>query len=286
MIHRRSAAGFMAAALALAAAAPVAATEEPATPQPESAMPQVWLKGAFGRVPGGSSTEPATAAPDQRALDTWMRQAPLELSTDVPFEDVLGLAVVARAIEDDREEVLSEGASSFEGPDLPGRHLLIATLETDPTGTSEHAWLVDVPERDGGPEALFDIPGPVARLGSTTGEITGLPGHGCYAYLCVEAGLRPPSESLEPLTVAVGETPVLRLEDGSGMIHWQGNLEPITGDETSKRVAQETFEGPPQATLDLVGLEPTAAGEWLLEVRADYDRERGWGWFLYRLIAE
>jgi hypothetical protein len=143
-----------------------------------------------------------------------------------------------------------------------------------------------VPDRSGGPEVLWEIPGPVALLGPAGGEVRGVPGHGCYAYLCVEAGLRPPAATMEPVRVAVGEAPRLRIDDGSALVHWQGRLERIEQPGVPEREAEVTFPDDPSATPLLAGLEPTSAGEWLLEVRVDYDRERGWQWFLFRLLAE
>jgi hypothetical protein len=249
--------------------------------------PIVWLKGAFGTVAGGEPPDPATAAPDARPLDTWMRRAPLELQVDIPDADVLALSVVTRAPDGVRVDgSLSEGATSFEGPDRPGRHVLTATVESRPYGRSVHAWLLEVPDREGGPELLWDIPGPSALVSSSTAEVTGSPGHGCYAYLCVEAGYRPPPDTLAPLAIGVGETPALRLDDGSAMVHWRGWLRPLPDTIAESRHAEDTFEDRPVALARLAGLEPTIAGQWSLELRADYDRSRGWQWFIYRLVAE
>lgn len=275
---------FLVATLALATtlltSGPIAATEPP----PDPTAPTLWLKGAFGRVPGGSVDDPATAAPDGRPLDAWMRDAPWELATDRPGSPGV-ISVVARPLDAGDEEQLSQGAGGFSGPDTPGTHLVVATLELPGEAATEHTWLVDVPDRRGGPELLWEIPGPVAVLGPAEDEVRGVPGHGCYAYLCVEAGLRPPAETLEAVRVAIGEAPALRIDDGSALVHWQGRLEPIGPAGSQSREAEGTFEAP-TADPTLVGLEPTGAGAWLLEVRVDYDRERGWQWFLFRLLAE
>jgi len=269
-------------AAALLWAGPAIAAEA----SPDPASPTVWLKGAFGRVSGGSLLEPATAAPDGRALDAWMRRAPLELTADVPLGEAATLSVVSRPLDTGEEHRLSDGAAGFFGPDRPGTHLLIATIDSPGVAATEHAWLVEVPDRSGGPELLWEIPGPVALLGPASGEVQGVPGHGCYAYLCVEAGLRPPAETIEPVRVDVGQAPRLRIDDGSAVIHWQGRLEPVGQPGVPEREAETTFVDDPSAAPVLVGLEPTSAGEWLLEVRVDYDRERGWQWFLFRLITE
>jgi hypothetical protein len=208
----------------------------------------------------------------------------LELTTDRPGHSG-AVSVVARPLDAGAEELLSQGAGSFSGPDAPGTHLVVATFVIPGEAATEHAWLVDVPDRSGGPELLWEIPGPVAVMGPVEDEVRGVPGHGCYAYLCVEAGLRPPAETLEPVRVAVGEAPALRIDDGSALVHWQGRLEPIGRPGIRSREAKSTFDTP-TATLALSGLEPTGAGEWLLEVRVDYDRERGWQWFIFRLLAE
>ena len=85
--------------------------------------------------------------------------------------------------------------------------------------------------------------------------------------------------------MGVGEALELHLSDGSALVHWEGRLEPHDGTLAETRLAQATFDEP-VAGPALHGLEPDTAGEWLLEVRADYDRERGWQWFLFRLVAE
>ena len=255
-----------------------------ADPSPGPSTPDVWLKGAFGRVLGGAVDDPATAAPDGRPLDAWMRRAPLELTSEVAARASF-TAVVARPLEAGEEELLAQGADTFSGPDSPGIHLVVATLEVPGEGATEHAWLVHVPDRIGGPELLWEIPGPRAVSGPVGDAVLGVPGHGCYAYLCVEAGLRPPAETLEPVRLAVGDAPALRIDDGSALVHWQGRLEPIDRPGAEPLEAEATFEVPTDSPT-LVGLEPTSAGDWLLEVRVDYDRERGWQWFLFRLRAE
>ena len=85
--------------------------------------------------------------------------------------------------------------------------------------------------------------------------------------------------------MAVGEPLRLVLDDGSAIVHWEGRLEPQPGTSAETRLAQATFDEP-VAGPTLTGLEPDQPGDWLLELRADYDRERGWQWYLFRLIAE
>lgn len=257
----------------------------PAPSWAPTARPQVWLSGAFGRVAGADPAMPASAAPEGQPLDTWIRKAPLSLRVDVPFEDLLAIEVVSRPLEgDDVEERLSSGATSFAGPDTAGLSVLTATITTEPHGSSQHAWLLAVPDRTGGEKALLDIPGPGALLSSSAGNRSGEPGNGCYLYLCVDVGYQPPAASLQALQVDLGETLSLRLTDGSAMSGWAGSLTPISGTEAEALEAEGRHE--PAAVVRLVGLEPGVAGEWLLQVRADLDRERGWQWFLYRLVVE
>ncbi len=228
------------------------------------------------------------APPDDRALDSWMRGAPLELSTDLALTEPIEIWVVSRPADGEgREELLSTGATSFDGPDHPGLNVVTASVTTESHGPSQHAWLVETPDRSGGPELLLDIPGPRLELVSASGSVSGEPGHGCYAYLCVHVGYRPPLETLEVLPVAIGETLGLQLDDGSAMSGWTGTLEPLGTFATAEPArAAATFGDGARAAPRLDGLEVPAAGEWLLELRADFDRERGWQWFLYRLMAE
>ena len=171
-------------------------------------------------------------------------------------------------------------------PDAPGVVIVTATVTTDPYGVSRHAWLLEIPDRSGGEEALFDIPGPVAMLNSVGGVVAGEPGNGCYAYLCVDVGYEPPPSSLPGVPVSVGEVLSLTLSDGSAMSGWTGSLVAIGDGRAGTLQADDAFGAEPQASAPLIGLAPPAAGEWLLQVRTDFDRERGWQSFLYRLVAE
>jgi hypothetical protein len=281
-------------ALLLGLLLPLAGTATAAEPSPPpTGAPQVWLSGAFGRVPGGDPASPAGASPGRLPLDSWIRSAPLSLYVEVAPEDLLAVEVVSRQHDGAHEERLSSGATLFAGPDRPGVTVLVATVTTEPHGRSQHAWLLAVPDRAGGEEALLDVRAPVAMLISSTGSVAGEPGNGCYVYLCVDVGYQPPAASLEALPAAVGETLSLALDDGSAMIGWAGTLTPVADTITPVAgggVEARTTEAgpllPPTPVAELAGLEPTAAGEWLLQVRADLDRERGWQWFVYRLVAE
>ena len=269
--------------LSLPVAGAIAADEPSSAPV---TAPQVWLSGAFGRVPGADPAAPAGAAPGGAPLDTWIREAPLTLDVGVPFEDLLELTVTSRPFGGDGpEERLSGGATTFPGPSAPGMATVTASLVTEPYGSSQHAWLLLVPEREGGPEALLDMPGPTAVLTSGSGAIPGEPGNGCFLYLCVDVGYRPPPATLEPLRLGIGETPSLSLDDGSALTSWTGRLTPLEATPGSERTAEADYATDPQSIAELRGLEPGGAGDWLLEIRIDLDRERGWQWFLYRLQA-
>jgi hypothetical protein len=201
-------------------------------------------------------------------------------------EDLLGVEVTSSPLDGADVERLSSGATVFAGPDTPGVFVVTATVTTAPHGPSQHAWLLAVPDRIGGEDALLDIPGPGAVLSSATASRPGEPGNGCHLYLCVDVGYQPPAASLPALPVALGETLALRLTDGSGMAGWTGSLTPLEGTAAEARESEARSPLEPAAEVRLAGLEPTTTGEWLLQVRADLDRERGWQWFLFRLVVE
>jgi hypothetical protein len=256
-----------------------------ADPSPGSeATPSVWLGGPFGTVPAGTLEEPATAAPDARPLDTWMRSAQLELTVEPPLQAAHELHAVATAEDGTKTELPLQDGHWLLAPDEPGLHVIAVTLETE-GGTSEHAWLVDVPDREGSFETLLEMPAIEAEIQASTGSVSGERGHGCLVDMCQEVGYRPPVGVLPPLSVAVGEAVELHLSDGSAIVHWEGRLEPLPGTTAETRQTRATFDEPVASPL-LSGLEPDAAGEWLLELRADYDRERGWQWYLFRIVAE
>ena len=246
----------------------------------------VWLKGPFGAVAGTDVDEPATAAPDARALDTWMRRATLELALDPPLEQ--GATVSLRSIALDGGQVVELPLADdrwVTGPDQPGLHTVVATVRQDDREPAERAWLLEVPDRPGSWETLLEMPPLEASLSTANGSVVGVRGHGCYVGGCQEVGYRPPAASLVPLTVSVGEPLTLGLADDSALVHWEGRLEPQTGTRAETRLAEADFDEP-VAGPTLTGLEPDQPGEWLLELRVDYDRERGWQWYLFRLIAE
>jgi hypothetical protein len=253
---------------------------------PEAATPQVWLRGAFGRVLGSDPTLPASAYPSHTPLGTFIREAPMAIETDVPAEDIARIWVVARPVAAvAAPKVLSHGAMEFAGPSVAGRSIITATLTLASAGSSRHAWLVEVPERVGDHDTLFEIVPPGIELGSEAGWVTGAAGNGCYAYLCSDNGAAPIPPEVVPLRVRVGETLDVRTADGSGLAGWSGRLEPET--ETAGRPTKaSTSFSDPAAVMSLFGLEPTAPGEWVLLLRVDFDRERGWLWHAYRLTVE
>lgn len=261
---------------------PVAAvTEGPGQPRMS-----VSLRGPFGTVVGGDRAAPAVAAPDGRALDAWAREAVLELIVDPPLRPDAVVSVSATAHPDGGTvELPFEDGRWVTAPGQAGEHVLVATIEQAGLEPSEHAWLLAVPDRPGDFETWLHFPPIEAVAGSRAGSVVGERGHGCLVDLCQEVGYRPPAETLEPLAVTVGEPVTLELDDGSAMVSWQGRLEPLPGTASETRLAHATFDEP-VPELVLTGLEPDRAGEWLLELRTDYDRERGWQWYLFRLVAE
>lgn len=273
--------------LILAAPSMGAAAADPATTpaSPESA-PDVWLKGAFGRVLGSSPAAPAAAPPSGAPLDAFVRQAPLTLETDVPQQDLLDVTVVSRLLPRGTDVSLSDGASPFQGPEAVGTHVITASVTTAGHGDSRHAWLVSVPDRAWSEDVLFEITPPEIRLVSDADEMVGIPGNGCYAYLCSDIGGVPLPPTKEPLQVAIGETLSVRTGDGSALAGWSGRLKRLD-DSTGKltEASGASTEGMESMVL-LPGLEASSAGRWLLEVRVDFDRERGWQWHGYHLLAE
>ena len=254
--------------------------EEPAVPT------QAWLSGTFGTVLGTDTDRPATAPPDGRPLAAWMREETLEIVVEPPLGAGDELALTAAGADSDSSVELSVTDGRWvTGPDEAGVHTVVAAIDRQDAEPTRHAWLLEVGDRPAGWDTLLQRPPLEARLVAEDGVVVGERGHGCLTGFCQEAGYRPPADTLQPLSVAVGEPLGLELADGSAIVHWQGRAEPRAGTRSEVRLAEATFDVP-VAGPTLTGLEPDAAGEWLLEVRADYDRERGWQWYLFRLEAE
>jgi hypothetical protein len=274
---------------------PEAPADQPAAPtQPRvqaddaatAGPPEVWLRGPFGRVPGGSVDDPATAVPLGHPLDTFVRRAPLLLELDAPVP-IGGLTVVARPVDGaDSEEVLSSGALVFEGPNQPGQSLLVVSVAGPVEETERYAWLLEVPDREPPPDGLYDIPAPEVIVASGAGAVIGQTGSGCYAYLCVDSGGLPPGRTLEPLAAGVGELLSLRLGDGSAILAWEGSLSPLGRTRGRTREAFAALTDSAEEVVSLAGLEPPASGEWLLRLKIVFDRERGWLWTAYRLTVD
>jgi hypothetical protein len=244
-----------------------------------------WLSGTFGAVVGTDPESPATAAPDGRPLATWMRRETLEFVVEPPLEDGDSVAFTATAEDGDTIELPLAEERWVTAPDAAGQHTVVAVIERSGSEPARYAWLLDVGDRPGSWETRLTMPALEASLVAKSGSVVGDRGHGCLTGFCQEAGYRPPADSLAPLAVAVGEPLALELSDGSAIVHWQGRAEPHGDTRGETRLAEATFDEPMAGPV-LTGLEPDAAGEWLLEVRADYDRERGWQWYLFRLVAE
>ena len=253
---------------------------------PSEDQTQLWLSGPFGRVPGGHPDDPAAAPPLGLPLDTFTRDAPLLIDAGEAVSPLGMLTVTATPVGGDGiTETLSSGELAFEGPSTSGQSVIMATLSLDGDARQSHAWLVTVPDRALPEDGLFDIPAPEVLLASTAGEVGGVAGDGCFAYLCVEIGRPPPPETLEPLSIAVGETPMVRLGDRSAVAQWEGHLSPIDGDGEA-RVATGDAGDPITGRVELPGLEPPTAGEWLLDLEVVLDRERGWLRLAYRLVVD
>jgi hypothetical protein len=272
--------------LALAAPSAAGAAQPVATPAAGPLPgPEVWLKGAFGRVLGADAATPAAVLPSGAPLDTYVRRAPLTLEADVPFEELRDVAVVSQLLPQGSEVPLSDGASLFEGPDAVGTLIITATISTAGHGISEHAWLIAVPDRAWADDVLFGITPPEIRLVSDTDDIVGMAGNGCYAYLCSDTGGVPLPATLPSLSAGIGETLSVRTADGSALTGWTGRLRRLH-DGTNAIEAAGVLGHGVGPTVSLSGLEAPAAGIWLLELRVDFDRERGWQWHAYHLIAE
>jgi hypothetical protein len=248
--------------------------------------PELWLRGPFGRVAGGSLAEPSTAAPQDRPLDAYARDVPLQLEADDPIS-LAGLEVVARPMDAaETEQVLARGVPAFTGPSSSGQHLVIASAPDASAGPMARAWLIEVPDRDPPQDGVYDLPAPAITVVGARGEVSGSLGDGCYVYLCVETGRSTPPRRLEPLRAAVGESMELRIGDGSGLVAWDGQLTPLGQTRGPRRDARGAITDTPTATVTLNGLEPPGPGEWLLEVEVVLDRERGWLRTAYRLVVD
>jgi len=282
---RRTISLLLTLALCLAANGLAAGAEPGPDETGETSQTGVRLRGAFGTVRGGSPDEPATAAPDARALDTWMRSATLELITETPVDPDAPPVITAVSVDSgEATELVLDQDRWLTAPDVAGSYVVTVVTSDADGADHEQAWLVDVPDREGSWDTLLQMPAIEGSLASGEDGVEGVRGHGCFVDTCQEVGLRPPVDSLQPLEVAVGEALELHLSDGSALTHWEGRLEPQPGTSAETRFAEATFDEP-VAEPTLAGLEPDVPGDWLLEVRADFDRERGWQWYLFRLAA-
>jgi hypothetical protein len=83
----------------------------------------------------------------------------------------------------------------------------------------------------------------------------------------------------------VGETLRLSLGDGSALTAWEGSLT-LLGQGGERRDASGTLTGMPLAEVELSGLTVPSAGQWLLELEVEFDRQRGWLQTHHRLVAD
>ncbi|HZW02133.1 MAG TPA: hypothetical protein VFF55_11240 [Candidatus Deferrimicrobium sp.] len=254
----------------------VAAAPAESAAAPIAAGTLVWLRGPFGRVAGGTLDDPGTAPPGDQPLKTVVRHAPLVLETGAGT-DVIALVVAARSLDAaGAVEPLSDGALVFEGPDGVGQHLIVADVTSMSGVASQYAWLVDVPDQQPPADGLYDIPAPDIVLIASGGSTSGRTGSGCYAYLCVDVGHPPPAETLPVLTAKVGELFTVQAADGSALTAWAGRLSSIDDPAQDDTRAKAVLAGPLENVVSLSGLEPPAAGRWLLDLEVEFDRERGW----------
>ena len=169
----------LAISLGLALVVPVmASAAEPSTDEPADLT--VALRGPFGTVAGTDPADPATAAPDDRPLDTWMRQATLELIADPLVGQSDTVTFSATAGEDGPSVALDlEDGRWVTAPDEAGLYTVVATLERDGLEPSRRAWLLEVPDRPGSWETLLERPPIEGRLEAASGSVEGVRGHGC-----------------------------------------------------------------------------------------------------------
>ena len=276
----------------LASVAPLGGATAPATASSRATNDSddgqsLWLSGPFGRVPGGRLQEPAVGLPGEIELDVFARSAPLTLDGG-PAGPIVGPVIVTAFTDSDgnAEMLLSSGDLSFKGPSSSGSWIIVAVIETEDGEGSEHAWRVRVPDHDLPEDGLIDIPAPEALLAGDAGSIAGVPGDGCYVYLCVDVGRPPALASLPTLAVAVAEPLSLTLGDGSALVAWEGSLEPLSDRPEAPVTSAGVITDTVTASVGLVGLEPPTAGDWILTLRVTFDRERGSMEYRYRVVAE
>ncbi len=227
-----------------------------------------WLEAAWTIQP--------PHAPGEQPLGTVVRGAPLVLEMES------GAAITALVVTalprgaPGAGEPLSDGNLAFEGPDGVGSHLIVADVTIGQGVGSEHAWLVDVPDRPAPPDGLYDIPAPDIVVGSSAGSAVGRTGSGCYAYLCVDVGHPPPAETLPVLVAKVGELLTAQAADGSAIVAWDGRLTPLDGPALDTARAEAALTEPLAGVVSLTGLEPPMPGRWRLDLEVEFDRERGW----------
>jgi len=280
-----------------ATGAPAPATEtapaEDPGPSTEGATLDLWLSGPFGRLIGAPAPEsPETAGQAELPpLDTWVTGAPLTLDTGRPGPPLRSWTVTATDVAGAGMEILAEGAPGpaaagsvrLSGPERPGSYLLVAHASTVDGRHGSRAWLLDVPDRDPPPDGLLDIPAPDVLVSSDAGSAAGMPGHGCYLYLCVEIGMDPPLETVPRLDVVAGSALPLGLSDGSPVLAWEASY---TSEDGSRSLGPIVGGAPAGVAADagtVTTLEAPPPGDWLLKLQVVFDRERGFIDAYYRL---
>lgn len=269
------------------AAGPDASPSGSATLEAATSAPiRLWLSGPFGRVEGRAVFEPAAAAPAGTALDTYVKRAPLALDAGEAALPTRSIGVTAMSVATGEVETLSAGPLAFEGPASAGRFIVVASVQTPDGRSTRRAWLVEVPDREPPSDGLYDIPAPDIVVESRADSAAGVPGNGCYLYLCVEVGRMPPAAALPTLVADTGEVLAARVSDGSAIIAWDGSLR-RSGDPGGPRLASSgVITDELAAVVELTGLEAPTAGVWILTLRVVFDRDRGWLESRYRVRAE
>ena len=144
--------GLILVACLLASVAPVGGVTAQAAEEDRATLglrsgPDLFLSGPFGRVAGGAVDEPAGGQHGDVPLDTFVRNAPIELDAGKAAPPLGGLSVTATNLAG-HTETLSSGAPTFAGPSTSGPQLIVARAVTGDGATSQRAWLIDVPDRD------------------------------------------------------------------------------------------------------------------------------------------
>jgi hypothetical protein len=259
---------------------------------PGAAPSDLWLSGPFGRVAGavpGAGGWPA-GDPGPEPLDAWAMDVPLRLDAGRTGPSLVDWLVTAATPGGGRPAVLADrrpgdAARSplrFAGPHDPGPYLVTAHATTADGWAASRSWAVVVPDRPLPQDGLLEVTAPDVLLGSGPRTVTGRPGHGCYVYLCVDVGGPPPADTLGALQVGALAPLRLQLSDGSGIVAWAVERRSLDGEGPVTAVGPPRTVGTPVTEVVLEGL---PAGEWVVRVALEFDRERGWLEAWFRVVA-